>query len=146
MLSNVKTRGGWGEVQLGSLLDQVLTADQFSRNVKVKADSSEHVDFAIRLPGDENGAPVWLPIDAKFPTEDYQRLLAAQEQGNAALIEEAAKSLETQVKKAAKDICQKYIAPPGPKTKARLLVLFPTTTVDAPAPKLTVPGPPKPPR
>src|SRR5205085_4980871 len=124
VLSNVKTRGGWGEVQLGSLLDQVLTADQFSRNVKVKADSSEHVDFAIRLPGDENGAPVWLPIDAKFPTEDYQRLLAAQEQGNAALIEEAAKSLETQVKKAAKDICQKYIAPP--KTTDFALMFLPT--------------------
>src|SRR5437868_9448021 len=93
VLSNVKTRGGWGEVQLGALLEQVLTADQFSRNVKVKPESNEFVDFAIRLPGDENGAPVWLPIDAKFPTEDYQRLLAAQEQGNAPSIEEAAKSL-----------------------------------------------------
>src|SRR6201993_3948449 len=97
VLSNVKMRGGWGEVQLGALLDQVLTADQFSRNVKVKPDTGEFVDFAIRLPGDENGAPVWLPIDAKFPTEDYQRLLSAQEQGNVGLIEEAAKSLETQI-------------------------------------------------
>ena len=124
VLSNVKTRGGWGEVQLGALLEQVLTADQFSRNVKVKPDTGEFVDFAIRLPGDENGAPVWLPIDAKFPTEDYQRLLAAQDQGNAPLIEEAAKSLETQIKKSAKDICQKYISPP--KTTDFALMFLPT--------------------
>jgi len=124
VLSNVKTRGGWGEVQLGALLEQVLTAEQFSRNVKVKSETGEFVDFAIRLPGDENGAPVWLPIDAKFPTEDYQRLLAAQEQGNAPLIEEAAKSLETQIKKAAKDICQKYISPP--KTTDFALMFLPT--------------------
>src|SRR6186713_463820 len=101
VLANVKTRGGWGEVQLGALLEQVLTADQFSRNVKVRPETGEFVDYAIRLPGDENGSPVWLPIDAKFPTEDYQRLLAAQEQGNVAMIEEAGKGLETQVKKSA---------------------------------------------
>src|SRR5213082_3461555 len=99
VLSNVKTRGGWGEVQLGALLEQVLTADQFSRNVKVRPDTGEFVDFAIRLPGDENGSPVWLPIDAKFPTEDYQRLVAAQEQGNAGAVEDAMKSLETQLRK-----------------------------------------------
>src|SRR6188474_2052390 len=64
VLANVKTRGGWGEVQLGSLLEQVLTADQFSRNVQTRTDSAERVDFAIKLPGDENGAPVWLPIDS----------------------------------------------------------------------------------
>ena len=87
VLSNVKTRGGWGEVQLGALLEQVLTSDQFARNVKTREDSGEHVDFAIKLPGDENGAPVWLPIDAKFPTEDYQRLIAAQEKGDVAAIE-----------------------------------------------------------
>src|SRR5205809_2432230 len=75
ILSNVKMRGGWGEVQLGSLLEQVLTADQFARNVKTREESADRVDFAIKLPGDQNGAPVWLPIDAKFPTEDYQRLL-----------------------------------------------------------------------
>src|SRR5947199_6612539 len=68
VLSNVKMRGGWGEVQLGALLEQVLTSDQFSRNVKTRSDSAEYVDFAVKLPGDENGAPVWLPIDAKFPT------------------------------------------------------------------------------
>jgi DNA recombination protein RmuC len=68
VLANVKTRGGWGEVQLGALLEQVLTADQFARNVKTREESGEHVEYAIKLPGDENGAPVWLPIDAKFPT------------------------------------------------------------------------------
>src|SRR3954471_4432458 len=82
VLANVKTRGGWGEVQLGNLLEQLLTADQFSKNVQTRDETAERVDFAIRLPGDENGAPVWLPIDAKFPTEDYQRLLAAQDAGD----------------------------------------------------------------
>ena len=112
VLANVKTRGGWGEVQLGALLEQVLTSDQFARNVKTRDDSAENVEFAIKLPGDENGAQVWLPIDAKFPTEDYQRLLAAQEKGDADLVENAMKSLETQLKKSAKDICAKYINPP----------------------------------
>jgi DNA recombination protein RmuC len=112
VLTNVKTRGGWGEVQLGALLEQVLTSDQFARNVKTRAESGDHVEFAIKLPGDENGAPVWLPIDAKFPTEDYQRLIGAQEQGDAGAVESAMKSLETQLKKSAKDICQKYINPP----------------------------------
>ena len=102
VLANVKTRGGWGEVQLGALLEQVLTADQFARNVKTREESGENVDFAIKLPGDENGAPVWLPIDAKFPTEDYQRLLAAQEAGNVVAVEDAMKGLETQLKKARK--------------------------------------------
>jgi DNA recombination protein RmuC len=113
VLTNVKTRGGWGEVQLGSLLEQVLTADQFERNVQTRTDSGERVDYAIRLPGDQNGAPVWLPIDAKFPTEDYQRLVAAQEQGNVAAIDDAMKSLESQLRKSAKDICGKYINPPN---------------------------------
>src|SRR6266480_2267156 len=112
VLSNVKMRGGWGEVQLGNLLEQVLTADQFARNVKTRDEGGEHVDFAIKLPGDENGAPVWLPIDAKFPTEDYQRLLAAQDKGDVVAIDDAMRSLETQLKKSAKDICQKYINPP----------------------------------
>jgi DNA recombination protein RmuC len=112
VLSNVKMRGGWGEVQLGNLLEQVLTTDQFARNVKTRDDSGDRVEFAIKLPGDENGAPVWLPIDAKFPTEDYQRLLAAQDKGDLVGIDDAMKSLETQLKKSAKDICQKYINPP----------------------------------
>src|SRR5438477_8161759 len=124
ILANVKTRGGWGEVQLGALLEQVLTADQFARNVKTREESGEHVEYAIKLPGDENGAPVWLPIDAKFPTEDYQRLLSAQEQGNVPGVDEAMKSLETQLKKSAKDICQKYINPP--KTTDFAIMFLPT--------------------
>ena len=124
VLSNVKMRGGWSEVQLGNLLEQVLTADQFARNVKTRDDSAERVEFAIKLPGDENGAPVWLPIDAKFPTEDYQRLLAAQDKGDVIAIDDAMKSLETQLKKSAKDICQKYINPP--RTTDFALMFLPT--------------------
>lgn len=124
VLTNVKTRGGWGEVQLGALLEQVLTPDQFARNVRTRDESSERVEFAIKLPGDENGAPVWLPIDAKFPTEDYQRLLAAQEKGDVPAIDDAMKSLETQLKKSAKDICQKYINPPN--TTDFALMFLPT--------------------
>src|SRR5947208_9372457 len=124
VLSNVKMRGGWSEVQLGNLLEQVLTADQFARNVKTRDDSAERVEFAIKLPGDENGAPVWLPIDAKFPTEDYQRLLAAQDKGDVVAIDDAMKSLETQLKKSAKDICQKYINPP--RTTDFALMFLPT--------------------
>jgi len=124
VLANVKTRGGWGEVQLGNLLEQVLTPDQFARNVKTREESGEHVEFAIKLPGDENGAPVWLPIDAKFPTEDYQRLLAAQDKGEIGAVESAAKNLETQLKKSAKDICAKYINPP--RTTDFALMFLPT--------------------
>jgi DNA recombination protein RmuC len=124
ILANVKTRGGWGEVQLGALLEQVLTADQFARNVKTREDSGEHVEYAIKLPGDEDGAPVWLPIDAKFPTEDYQRLIAAQDLGDVAAVEEAMKNLETQLKRSAKEICQKYINPP--RTTDFALMFLPT--------------------
>lgn len=124
VLSNVKMRGGWGEVQLGNLLEQVLTADQFARNVRTREETGENVDFAIKLPGDENGAPVWLPIDAKFPTEDYQRLLAAQDQGDVEMIESAMKGLETALRKNAKDICSKYINPP--RTTDFALMFLPT--------------------
>ncbi len=124
VLANVKTRGGWGEVQLGALLEQVLTPDQFARNVKTRQETGEMVDFAVRLPGDENGSPVWLPIDAKFPTEDYQRLLAAQDGANPSAVEDAMKGLETQLKKNAKDICQKYINPP--RTTDFALMFLPT--------------------
>ncbi|HEV8618839.1 MAG TPA: DNA recombination protein RmuC [Candidatus Udaeobacter sp.] len=124
VLTNVKARGGWGEVQLGALLEQVLTPDQFARNVKTRDESAENVEFAIKLPGDENGAPVWLPIDAKFPTEDYHRLIAAQEQGDTNAVEESMKSLEAQLKRSAKDICQKYINPP--KTTDFALMFLPT--------------------
>jgi DNA recombination protein RmuC len=124
VLTNVRARGGWGEVQLGALLEQVLTPEQFARNVKTRDESNENVEFAIKLPGEENGTPVWLPIDAKFPTEDYHRLQGAQEKGDLVAIDEAMKSLETQLKKCAKDICQKYINPP--KTTDFALMFLPT--------------------
>jgi len=124
VLTNVRARGGWGEVQLGALLEQVLTPEQFARNVKTREESNENVEFAIKLPGEENGMPVWLPIDAKFPTEDYHRLLGAQEKGDLVAIDEAMKGLETQLRKCAKDICQKYINPP--KTTDFALMFLPT--------------------
>ena len=112
VLTNVKTRGGWSEWQLGMLLEEMLVSDQFAKNMKMRDDTDERVEFAIKLPGDENGAPVWLPIDAKFPMEDYDRLVHAQEAADLAAIDAAMKSLETQLKRCAKDICQKYINPP----------------------------------
>ena len=112
VLTNVKTRGGWGEVQLGAILGEVLAPEQFARNVRTREGSGENVEFAIRLPGYENGVPVWLPIDAKFPVEDYHRLIAAQESADPVATEQALKSLETQLRKSAKEICAKYINPP----------------------------------
>ncbi len=113
VLTNVKTRGGWSEWQLGVLLDEMLTPEQFAKNIKMREDTDERVEFAIKLPGDENGAPVWLPIDAKFPMEHYDRLAAAQEKGDPSAVETAIKTLETQLKRCAKDICEKYINPPN---------------------------------
>lgn len=113
VLSNVKTRGIWGEFQLGNILEQVMTPEQYERNVATKPNSNERVEFAIKLPGrDKEGSIVWLPIDAKFPQEDYQRLMDAQEQANAVLAEEAAKALENRVKAEAKDIAVKYLSVP----------------------------------
>ena len=113
VLTNVKTRGGWSEWQLGVLLDEMLTPEQFAKNMRMRDDTDERVEFAIKLPGDENGAPVWLPIDAKFPMEHYDRLAAAQEKGDPGAVESAIKTLETQLKRCAKDICEKYINPPN---------------------------------
>jgi len=114
VLTNIKTRGGWGEVQLGNLLDQMLTPDQYASNVAPSPTSSERVDFGIRLPGREPGdrGEVWLPIDAKFPQEDYQRLLEAQETGNSTEVEEAARALELRIRLEARKIRDKYINPP----------------------------------
>ncbi len=112
VLTNVKTRGTWGEVQLAALLEQVLTAEQFSANVQTRPGSSERVDFAIRLPGKGEGSPVWLPIDAKFPVEDYQRLMEAQERGDVAAMDEASKAIEIRLKTEARSIREKYIEPP----------------------------------
>lgn len=113
VLTNVKTRGTWGEVQLGVLLEQVLNPDQFTKNLATK-DGGERVEFAIRLPGQgiEMDEAVWLPIDAKFPIEDYQRLIEAQERGDLEGVEVAGKQLESRVKACASDICSKYLNPP----------------------------------
>ncbi|HEV3099298.1 MAG TPA: DNA recombination protein RmuC [Candidatus Udaeobacter sp.] len=124
VLTNVKTRGGWSEWQLGVLLEEMLTPEQFAKNMKTRDDTDERVEFAIKLPGDENGAPVWLPIDAKFPMEHYERLTTAQENGDPTAVEAAMKTLETQLKRCAKDICEKYINPP--KTTDFALLFLPS--------------------
>ena len=113
VLTNVKTRGTWGEVQLGALLEQVLNPDQYATNVSTK-DGGERVEFAIKLPGQnaDKEETVWLPIDAKFPIEDYQRLLEAQEKADVEGMEAAGKQLENRVKACAGDICGKYLNPP----------------------------------
>ncbi len=113
VLTNVKTRGTWGEIQLGHLLEQILLPEQFERGARPKPGSAEQVEFAIKLPGHEDGdTPVLLPIDAKFPKEDYERLVDAAEKGDAAGVEQAVRDLEARVKGAARDIRDKYIAPP----------------------------------
>jgi len=113
VLTNVKSRGGWGEVQLEALLEQMLTPDQYAKNVRVKADTSQSVEFAIALPARGDSDEItYLPIDAKFPMEDYQRLCDAQERGDLAAVELAGVALEQAIRKSAKDICDKYINPP----------------------------------
>ncbi|MCA8018249.1 DNA recombination protein RmuC [Burkholderia metallica] len=116
VLTNVKTRGTWGEVQLEALLEQMLTPEQYAKNVATVPKSSERVEFAIRLPGRDAGTrdapPVWLPIDAKFPREDYERLIDAQERADAVAVEEAARALEARVRLEARTIAEKYVSPP----------------------------------
>jgi DNA recombination protein RmuC len=114
VLTNVKTRGTWGEVQLGALLEQVLSPDQWASNVSTKG-NTERVEFAVKLPGQgtDKSEIVWLPIDAKFPIEDYQRLIEAQERADIEGIETAGKELENRVRLCARDICEKYLAPPN---------------------------------
>jgi DNA recombination protein RmuC len=113
VLTNIKARGMWGEIQLGALLEQILTREQYEKNVATKKGSNERVEYAIKLPGrDDKDEVVWLPIDAKFPQEDYQRLIEAQEQANAELAEEAARQLENRIKLEARTIKEKYIDPP----------------------------------
>lgn len=111
VLSNVKTRGTLGEVQLGNILDQILTPEQYAKNMATKSGSRDVVEFAIKLPG-RGDSVVWLPIDAKFPLEDYQRLLEAQERGEIDTVEVMGKALENRIKAEAKDIRDKYIDPP----------------------------------
>jgi DNA recombination protein RmuC len=125
VLTNVKTRGTWGEVQLDAMLEQVLTPDQYGKNVATK-DDGNRVEFAIKLPGrgENKDDVVWLPIDAKFPIEDYQRLIDAHDQGNSEAAEIAGKQLECRIKACAKDICDKYLCPP--KTTDFGILFLPT--------------------
>ncbi len=115
VLTNVKTRGTWGEVQLGAILEQLLTPDQYEKNVKVRPSSGELVEFAIRLPGtgSEGSSNVWLPIDAKFPQEDYQRLVSATEIADPEAVGQSLKSLIRAIEYSARDISEKYIEPPA---------------------------------
>jgi DNA recombination protein RmuC len=124
VLANVRTRGTWGEVQLATLLEQMLVPDQYGRNVEVVAGSGERVEFAIRLPGHDPASPVWLPIDAKFPREDYERLGHARESGDATAATAAEKQLDARLRIEARSIRSKYIAPPS--TTDFALLFLPT--------------------
>jgi len=123
-LTNVKTRGVLGEAQLGALLEQFLSAGQYATNVKIRPRSPEMVEYAVKLPGPEEGATVWLPIDAKFPLEDYQRLMEAYELGDLAAVETAGRALEVRLLSQARDIRDKYIAPPFSTDFALLFLPF----------------------
>ena len=113
VLTNVKTRGIFGEMQLAGLLEQVFTPEQYATNVATVPGSNERVEFAIRLPGQRSdGVPLWLPIDAKFPREDYERLLEAQDRADPVAVEAAAKAIETRLRLEARSIRDKYVAPP----------------------------------
>ncbi len=124
VLTNVKVRGTWGEVQLENLIEQILTPDQYAKNISTKKGSSDRVEFAVKMPGrsENKDGLCWLPIDAKFPMEDYQRLLAAQDSADPTLIDEASKALENRIKGEAKSINEKYIDPPN-TTDVALLFL-----------------------
>jgi len=114
VLSNVKTRGVLGEIQLGNILEQIMAPEQYEANVKTKHNSNDHVEFAIKLPGkDDNGKEVYLPIDAKFPQEDYVRLQTAYDEGDTTKIDSANRALVQSIKKFSKDIRDKYIDPPN---------------------------------
>lgn len=114
VLTNVKTRGTWGEIQLGNLLEQILNPEQYKAQVSTKEGSGDRVDFAILLPGEKgSNQPIWLPIDSKFPIEDYNRLVEAQESANIELRDQAIKQLEAQIKLEAKKIKEKYLNPPS---------------------------------
>jgi len=112
VLSNVKSRGTFGEVQLAVLLEQVMAADQYAANVATRPGSNERVEFAIRMPGRDDGVSVWLPIDAKFPSEDYERILAAQESADREAFDGAARALESRIRLEAKTMREKYVEPP----------------------------------
>ena len=135
VLTNVKTRGMFGEVQLEALLEQVLTIEQYAKQVETKPRSNQRVDFAIRFPGrgGADGEPVWLPIDAKFPREDYERLLDAQDRADAVAAEIAAKALEVRIRTEAKSIAESYLAPPH--TTDFAILFLPTEGLYAEVPR-----------
>jgi DNA recombination protein RmuC len=114
VLTNVKARGTWGEVQLGALLEEILAPEQYAKNVRIQENVNEAVEYVIKLPGqgEQDGDHILIPVDAKFPLEDYQRLLDAQEKADTVAADEAAKLLETRIKNEAKEIFKKYIVPP----------------------------------
>jgi len=123
VLTNVKSRGVFGEVQLQALLEQVLTPEQYARQVETRPGSNQRVDFAIRLPGrSPEGGAVWLPVDAKFPREDYERLLDAQDRADAAAAEAAGRALEARIRAEARSICEYYLCPPRTTDFAILFV------------------------
>jgi DNA recombination protein RmuC len=125
VLVNVKTRGVLGEVQLAALLEQVLAREQYDTNVATRPGSRERVEFAVKFPArDGDGRPVWLPIDAKFPLEDYQRLQDAQEAGDPVLMEAASRALESRVRLEARSIAEKYLEPPSTTDFALLYLPF----------------------
>ncbi len=124
VLTNVKTRGTWGEVQLASLLEQLLVPEQYACNVAPVPGSNDRVEFAIKLPGGSDETPVWLPIDAKFPREDYDRLVLAQENADPAAAEVAGRQLEQRLRLEAKTIHSKYVSPPS--TTDFALLFLPT--------------------
>jgi DNA recombination protein RmuC len=125
VLMNVKTRGTWGEIQLGTLLDQILTPEQYARNIVTKAGGNERVEFAIRIPSKErDGEFVFLPLDAKFPMDVYQRLVDAAEQANREAVEEAGRTFEARIKMEARRIKEKYVDPP--RTTDFAILFLPT--------------------
>ena len=125
VLGNVKTRGTFGEIQLGALLEQMLSPEQYEANVKTRKNATEFVEFAIKLPGKDNGKDVvYLPIDAKFPKDVYEQYIDAYEEGDASLMESSSKQLEITIKRMAKDIRDKYIEPPYTTDFAILFLPF----------------------
>ncbi|MFM8354360.1 MAG: DNA recombination protein RmuC, partial [Gammaproteobacteria bacterium] len=136
VMSNVRARGTWGEVQLGAIIETILTADQYARNVKTVPGSNDLVEFAVRMPGRMDDEPVWLPIDSKYPVEDYQRLIDAHESGDRTLIQQAAAAFESSMRLEARKIAGKYLNPP--QTTDFAILFLPTEGLFAEA--LRIPG------
>lgn len=124
VLTNVKSRGIVGEIQLGAILEEILSPEQYEKNVETKKGSGKYVEFAIKLPGDEDGKPVYMPIDSKFPGDTYARLRDAYDSGDTEEIAEAAKQLKQTIRNEAKDIHDKYISPPATTDFAVLFLPF----------------------